>query len=337
MISIFTGTCRAIRHKGGIFLKHHITPALVLVFLAPMLAELLSGHQSPVEFFNPLNFLILSFPYGCGALLCREIIIRWRKGRLSLVLLGIAYGMFEEGIVVRSIFNPEWPELENIGMYSHVAGVTWTYAILLLHFHVIVSILAGVILTEILFPDQRDEEWVSNRILYGCLLVLLLWIPAGVLMTAYFPSVQLYSAAWIIIIGLIWMAKKVPTNPLIEKRIGVPSPFWFWLLGCVNTPVIFLSVFFTADYNTPPLPVTILFLLIVEGLTFWLILRWSGNGYAWDDRHRLALVAGFLTFFIYACIEQDLESFRGSSIVAIMAIFSLWKLRNRVNKRLKKS
>jgi len=30
----------------------------------------------------------------------------------------------------------------------------------------------------------------------------------------------------------------------------------------------------------------------------WLILRWNGNGAAWDDRHRLALIVGALSFFL---------------------------------------
>jgi len=34
--------------------------ALVLFFLSPMIAELLSGSAPPVEFFNPLGLLVLT-------------------------------------------------------------------------------------------------------------------------------------------------------------------------------------------------------------------------------------------------------------------------------------
>jgi hypothetical protein len=86
-------------------------PWLTLLLLAPILGELLSAHQSPLEFFNPGNFLILSLPYGFGAILCRELVVRWKKGLLGLLLLGIAYSIYEEGIVVHSFFNPNWGEL----------------------------------------------------------------------------------------------------------------------------------------------------------------------------------------------------------------------------------
>lgn len=58
-----------------------------------------------------MNFLVLSLPYGFGALTIREFLIRWKKGWPSLLILGLAYGIFEEGIVVYSVFDPGWSEL----------------------------------------------------------------------------------------------------------------------------------------------------------------------------------------------------------------------------------
>jgi len=81
-------------------------PWLTLLLLAPVLGELVSVHQTPLEFINPLNFIILSLPYGFGALICRELVVRWKKGWLSLLLLGVAYGVYEEAIVVYSVFDP---------------------------------------------------------------------------------------------------------------------------------------------------------------------------------------------------------------------------------------
>jgi hypothetical protein len=55
-------------------------------------------------------------------------------------------------------------------------------------------------------------------------------------------------------------------------------------------------------------------------------LRWSDNGHGWDDRHRLALVAGLLGFFLYFCVDHDLEQWKGSSLVALAAVVALWRL-----------
>ena len=47
-------------------------PVLVLLVLAPAVGELLSGSSPPLQFFNPVSFLLLVGLYGCGALLVRE-------------------------------------------------------------------------------------------------------------------------------------------------------------------------------------------------------------------------------------------------------------------------
>jgi hypothetical protein len=310
----------------GKAIKRHTSPGLTLFLLAPILGELLSGHQSPLEFFNPLNLIILSLPYGCGAVICRELMVRWNKGRFSLLLLGAAYGMYEEGIVVRSFFNPGWGELGQLREYTYVSGVAWTYAEVLIHFHVIVSITASVILAEIAYPKQRHKSWVSNKTLALCFVALLLWIPAGILMTSYFPPVHLYISAWLIICVLVLAARYLPAQPFKMRKVPVPRPRWFWLLGTVNMTIFFFMVFLTPQYSVLPYYVTALLLVALDGITLWIILRWSGNGFSWDDRHRLALIAGELSFFMYACFDQDLEKWEGLSIVAIMAIVALWWL-----------
>ena len=107
----------------------HPTPAQVLFFLSPVLGEVVSSYQSPLQFLNPLSFVITVFPYGCGALIVRELLVRRRKGWISLVLLGLAFGLFFEGIVTRVIFNPAWEDLGALATYTHLHGFNWTLAV----------------------------------------------------------------------------------------------------------------------------------------------------------------------------------------------------------------
>ena len=60
-------------------MKQRIPPALVLYLLSPVIGELLSGSAPPVEFFNPFGLIILPALYGSGALLVREVTLRWQK------------------------------------------------------------------------------------------------------------------------------------------------------------------------------------------------------------------------------------------------------------------
>ena len=100
-----------------------ILPAVVLFFLAPAIAELLSGSVPPVEFFNPFGFVLLTTLYGSGAILARELTIRWHKGWFGLFALGAAYGIIEEGLMVKSFFDPNWVDIGILGSYGRWAGV----------------------------------------------------------------------------------------------------------------------------------------------------------------------------------------------------------------------
>jgi hypothetical protein len=85
----------------------NLTPFQALFFLAPLLGEVVSSYLSPLEFLNPLIFIITVAPYGCGAVIVRELVVRFHKGWISLVLLALAFGLFFEGIVTRVLFNPK--------------------------------------------------------------------------------------------------------------------------------------------------------------------------------------------------------------------------------------
>jgi hypothetical protein len=312
-----------------------IPPGLTLLLLAPILGELVSCHQTPLDFIQPLNFLLLSLPYGFGALICRELVVRWRKGGFSLLLLGLAYGIYEEGVVVRSLFDPRWDELRALAQYNHVAGVNWTWSAMVIHFHTLISIGASVMLAEILYAGQRRQRWLSDRGLIACFLGLLLWAPLGWWMTSFRPAVVWYIVAWMAVIILAWMAHRLPAFLRPQFRRAVPHPLTFFLLGSVNMSAFFFTVFLTAEAGRPPLLVTMIFLVLLDVVTLSLILRWSNHGAGWDDRHRLALIAGFLAFFIYFGFDQDLAHWQGSSVVGFLTILALWRSRRIVAARVR--
>ena len=99
-------------------IRDRVPPALVLLLLSPAIGELLSGSSPPSEYFTPFNLTILTALYGCGALLVRKLKIRWKRGVGSLLLLGASYGVIEEGVMVANWFNPNWPDLDMMGVLA---------------------------------------------------------------------------------------------------------------------------------------------------------------------------------------------------------------------------
>jgi hypothetical protein len=300
-----------------------IPPWLTLLLLAPLLGEIVSGHQPPLELCNPISVALLMLPYGLGALICRELTRRWKKGWVSLILLAVAYGVYEEAIVVRSFFDPNWAELDILKPY-HVLGLNWTYSEMLVHFHVLVSITAAIYLAEMIHAGRREERWLSDKGLIACIAGLALWFPAGWLMTQYVPPWPGYILSWIAIAGLILAARYVPAGIPAPVRKKSPHPLFYLLLGFANMTLFFMATYVLPESWAPPLWLSVIGLALLDALTLWLLLRWSGNGGAWEDRHRLAWVIGGLGFFILFNFTSDLEEgFAGRSCVSAIAIIGL--------------
>ena len=99
----------------------------VILLLPPMIGELLSASTPPLEFFNPIVMGILVGLYGTGALLIREDTIIWDKNWGCVLILGAAYGITEEGLAVKSFFDPHWMDLGILGVYGRWLGVKITY------------------------------------------------------------------------------------------------------------------------------------------------------------------------------------------------------------------
>ena len=312
----------------------NIPPALVLWILAPTLGELLSSSSPPPEFFNPIIFFILALLYGCGAVLIRELIFRWKKGWPSLLMLGIAYGIYEEGIVVRSFFDPAWMDLGNLATYGRVFGVNWVWTEHLIHFHALISIAASITLVEIFYPEKRQRAWLNRR---GWILNALgfgVMLPLGRLLSEYRAPLPHLIFSWLAILGLVALARLLPKRILDPRpAVQVPKPRRFWFLGFLGMTVYFFAVYLISEKDFLPFPLTMFLLVIWDLLILWLTLRWSGNGVAWDDRHRFALIAGGLSTFILLSPITESQGQPGMIAVGIFTAMLLflfnWKLRRR--------
>jgi hypothetical protein len=91
--------------------------------------------------------------------------------------------------------------------------------------------------------------------------------------------------------------------------------------------VVFVAVFLLPKTDPgwiPAWPATVAFVIVADVIAAWTVLRWSASGTDWDDRHKLALVIGMLSFFLVMDVAADVqESFGGLSIVAILTVVAL--------------
>jgi hypothetical protein len=130
---------------------------LTLAFLSAITAEFLLGDQwlSGASVNVPgqvAELLLYAAFYGSASVLIREVARRTGRGWPSILLLALAFGVLEEGIVDESLFNPNFvgEHLLRFGFIPDL-GIAGPWTIFVLSLHVIWSIGAPVAIAEALF------------------------------------------------------------------------------------------------------------------------------------------------------------------------------------------
>lgn len=314
-----------------------IPPALFLFFLAPAIGELLSGSAPPVEFFNPFMLLILPALYGSGAVLARELTLRWDKRWPTILMLGLAYGIIEEGLMIKSFFDPNWVDLGILGTYGRLAGVNWVWSVSLTLYHATVSIAIPILLTELIYADRRDEPWTGRRGVIGLSILLAAVVIFGALALApYRPPFIPYLFAITATVGLYFLARRMPKRFKPPQPAPRLRPLWIGIIGFLSITAYFIGGWALPELGVPPV-LTIGFLILLA-LGVLRLLRWASGEGAWSDIGRLALATGTLTFFILLAFFAESNPDRtdnpaGMALVGLAAAVGLLALNLRVRRR----
>ena len=310
-----------------------VPPALVLFFLSPAIAELLLGSSPPSEFFSPFSLLLLCSLYGSGALIVRELKIRWNKGFVSMFVLGAAYGIIEEGLMVKSFFDPGWMDIGVLGVYGRWLGVNWVWAEWLTIYHAIFSIAIPITLVELAYPEIKGNSWLSARkflgvtILFGAVVIFGFFF-----LTAYRPPLPQYLSSAVIMSALTFLAWKIPLETGKNGRLKPWGPRRLLLLGFLTATALFLL------FMAGPYIISQPIVLMATGCALVLAIFGLIKRFDWNERtlyHKFSMVAGALAFLIMLAPLQELDrsrpdDTRGMLIVGIIALLMLFCLRKRL-------
>jgi hypothetical protein len=311
-----------------------IPPALALFLLSPMIGELLSGSAPPAEFFTGFGFTVMSLLYGGGAVLARELKNRWRKGVGSLLFIGAAYGIIEEGVMVVSFQNPNWIDVGVLGSFGRWMGVNWVWAVELTIYHAIVSITVPVMLVELVYPLKKAEPWLS-----GCwrqLVPLLFLGDVGVgyflfaTFTGYappFPQLVLFIFMSII---FLYLAYLLPSDWLRKGNQPMRDPRYYFIvtfIGSIASGFVFGVLPERLGFSGAPILVIALGIGVIFGI-FRILVRFNWSQATPLHYHRLLF--GSLFLFIIASYLQEMDASRlddttGMSIVGTVFLLGfLW-------------
>ncbi|MGH7883880.1 MAG: hypothetical protein ACREN8_13430 [Candidatus Dormibacteraceae bacterium] len=212
--------------KGG-----NRAAAWVLVLLTPLIAEIAFGSTPLRMAWLVLLWLWLPI-YGAGILLVRESVRRTGRGWPSILLLGLAYELVEDGIGLQALSSPHLYHAANWG--AGIFGLNLPYWELNAIYHIIFSAMIPIFLTDLMFPAYRYLPYLKKTGFVITAIVALLGV--GLLRVAVPPSQDPgYTAPWFItfgcVVGVIILAViALRILPPANRRSLMAGGFWHrWL------------------------------------------------------------------------------------------------------------
>lgn len=284
---------------------------IILLFLSPALGELLSGSSPPLMFFNPVSLLMLVLLYGCGTLLIREAKARW-KLQWSVILLAVAYGIIEEGMLVQSFFNPGWEDLGVLSGYGMYFGVQWPWAIMLTFYHATISTLIPIAIVELLWPKYKDVPLLKKRgviLAFVGISLVTIWgmifmgTQGGDKVIPYHPNPLLLIGSFIAVVLLTWVAYKYKNSRISTNKAFLFSPFVFGIVGFLFQPFNLFTPNMLAEAKVSAIiTLSVQFIEIILVLLFIAYQLYHQNI---TRRHLVSLIFGSVLFWILLTPIQE--------------------------------
>jgi len=242
------------------FFRRH--PVLLLLAFTPGIPEYLSGSTPVYPIVTAPLFWLLFLGlnlglYGPGVLLVREAFVRWRKGWgwATLLLLGAAYGLLEEGTALSTLFDPNARVVGGLGHYGHFAGVNWVWLVGIVLVHTVLSVGLPIVLLGLALPETRGRPLLARRgiavaaAVYGGDVAFLAYI------SNYWRVAGPLLLLAALVAGLLWVvAWRLPPGVLDPPNARPrASPRVAFLLGLAYFPVLLVVPALIEDLRQPAL------------------------------------------------------------------------------------
>lgn len=325
--------------------QRSILAAVTLFVLAPLVAEYLLGDFA-ITFLSPL--IIMAPMYGGGALLIRELTRRSGRGWPTILLLGSAYCLIEEGFSTQTLFNPN-----SFGM--HLLAPAWIpalgigawWTLFMLNVHPFWSIGVSIALAEGLFPSRARTPWLGK---VGASVAAVLFAFGMVANAVYMihhghfvASTAQFAVTGVVCIVFVVAAFLVPASASAPHTndIAVPPP---WLCGLATfllgfavflapaIPAILIAMrggpkarmnFFDAT-NANLGWAAVAWILAVD-LIFLLLLWIFSRRRSWTPLHTCSIgAAGALVYGVHAFMQGPIvQASKGIVLMSHMLLLAL--------------
>jgi hypothetical protein len=318
--------------KNNFFSK--IAPIITIFLISPILAEFLMG-STPASRSNQL--ILESLYYGSGAILIRELARRFQLGWLSIIILGVAYGITEECLTLQTVFNTAI--LGNNFTYGRWIGVNWVWAMCIILYHALWSITIPIFLAELLFPGKKEKGWLTKT---GIVITSGLFLLTSVAffyfyykMTSFIAPFSHFLVAAVLMIFFVTLSFYISVNVTNREWFKRSRPVVAGMISFVGSILWFvmLTIAFRPNLGINPLIVLGSGVFIVF-LTILLIFNWNQSN--WGVKHRFFLACGSIYasmlfgFVTLYQINNKLDYVVQLCAIVIVSILLTWLYKQQV-------
>ena len=280
--------------KKGVF-----APAITLMLMGPLLAEILPGATRFSSIFVlPVEMCV----WGICALLIREALRRFGLGWTSLILLGLALAVAEECLIQQTSLAPMVIHLKG-QTYARAFGVNYVYFLWALIYEPVFVVFLSIAVVEMIYPSRRQLPWITKTgwffliplLLLGTLLAWFSWTQIARVkvfhLEAYrppLPAILLSIAAMGLLVATAFRIKPpqiTPMRPLNPGALGIIGGIWAALLF----GLVLLG--FGEDPDFPVWIAVIIPIVFLIGIPLLLLPRWISHP-DWNIRHQFGLTCG---------------------------------------------
>jgi hypothetical protein len=281
--------------------------------LAPVLTEIVSGNTQPHALLNQKVSGFLLLAYSFPLLIIRELTWRWRLPAPGVFLLGLAYGIVNEGLLAQTLIRSEHLPISNFDHYLYAAGINFSWICLIVPWHALLAIVFPLTLIASWFPACAQEAWLGNRAFASLTAVLVAALAFVASVRSPHPQMRVFLGAIAVLVFVASlfrnrMARQVRQNDRQMRAFQFGILFYF---------VFFLETILLAAARVP----SVVFLIAVMALLLGFArLVWWQEFELQPAAAQLALGSYFAASgfsFLGAVLHRSLEGAVTASFLAV--------------------
>ncbi len=148
--------------------KSVIITIIIFMLIAQFNPEILTGSTNAITYFSVIVIIGLLF-YGLHAAIIADIAARYRLGWRTIYLLGLIYGILEEGLTDMTMTRTTGP---GTGFPLRILGLNLTWVPYIMIFHAVISILCTILIIRLIWPERVNKPFLNKKH-YAIILFLL--------------------------------------------------------------------------------------------------------------------------------------------------------------------